>query len=278
MHEEIEECYKINLVKNKLNIFDRFVLRSLNQKVIQKCVYHCCSIKGINKFKYEGRYPFKPILGCTEFLSALFSFLNLITNSYGYFKYLRNVTNNHPLAIYYKLTYLVNVLTWVSSTLFHINDTFVTRNLDYFFALLNLLFVFYSSFLRVLYSIKGKTALIYKNHIFMLILSLYFMHIYYMTFVNFDYNFHKLICGLLIVCTLSIYSFLIFKYSKTYHMKYLIIFSLVIGASCLIEVSDFPPFFYLFDSHALFHLVTGIFAPFYYLFLKEDLIYLEKLN
>ncbi|KCZ73730.1 hypothetical protein H311_05312, partial [Anncaliia algerae PRA109] len=74
----------------------------------------------------------------------------------------------------------------------------------------------YSSFLRVLFCIKGKTALIYKNHIFMLILSLYFMHIYYMTFVNFDYNFHKLICGLLIVCTLSIYSFLIFKYSKTY--------------------------------------------------------------
>ncbi|RVD92608.1 Per1-like membrane protein [Tubulinosema ratisbonensis] len=279
MHEQIAECFKRNLEIIKINLFDRLLFRPLDQKVIQHCVYQCCKKNTILKYKHEGRYPFMPLFGCTEFASAIFSLLNLFTNTYGYFKYLHRIKGTSTLCMYYKLTYLVNVFTWLSSTLFHINDTNLTRNLDYFFALLNLMVSFYTAFLRILVIFyKKDEKILFKKTVFGILFSYYFMHIYYLTYIHFNYDLHKMICAFLIVTILCMYGFIAYSYKMYPHVKYLLISGMAIFFSCLVEIGDTPPLFYLFDSHACFHLITGIFAPSFYVFLREDLIFLKKLK
>lgn len=268
--KKLQNCIATNQITR--NTLDYILLRSHKQKLENYCHYSCSKLLNMNKYKHNGRYPFKEILGCTEFCSALFSLLNLVVHYILYQKYLKKCLIYTKLEKLLKMQYYIFCFCWVSSTLFHINDILLTRYLDYFSALLFLIFAFHLSLTRLSYFYKNDATTLLRK-VMNVLCCTYFSVVLYMIFVNFNYKMHKHLCGFFLVCTTVVWLYTYILIRKHDHAKYLIYYIVCLYIGIGIEMFDLPPFFYLIDSHAIWHLITAFIAKFYYMYMKEDMLY-----
>lgn len=273
MESYISKNVKENLGKVRLTFIDKLVRRTKQRKLAEFFHYKYCLSNGINNIKLNGRYPFLPLYGTTEFFSAFFSFGNFLSSILSYMHFISPIETRCLVLTLNKIGMYINLLTWASSTAFHINDTTVTRNLDYFSSFLNILFFFYIVHTRLFLLFFGaKKAGLLSRILGLFVSMLYIVHVYYMFFIDFNFSLNKSLCGALFVAGVLGCLYLAYMYSKHKHSLYLTIFALGFMFSGWIETLDIPPMLYLVDSHALFHLLTIFFIPFYYAFLREDLV------
>ncbi|KAF7683967.1 Protein PER1 like protein [Astathelohania contejeani] len=241
----------------KLTWFDKLVRRSLDQKIKEHKHLRYCRSHNINNIKLEGRYPFIPIIGCTEFFASLFSIFNLVSHVYSYQCILNQQTKQSFLLNKYNQ---IAILVWISSTLFHINDITLTRYMDYFSAFLGILLTFYITIKETLFLYKCNAP----QYLFITLVGIYVSHLYYMVFKNFDYAYNERICVIFIIGIYFMWGLIIYKLWPMLCAKYLFVYALLVLFSLWIEYIDFPPILYLIDSHALYHLCTAIATPLYY--------------
>eukprot|EP00866_Antonospora_locustae_P001519 jgi/Antlo1/1519/404 len=273
MEKYIQENVKKNFVEANLSLLDTIVLRKKTQKLEELFHYRYCLSRNINNIKFKGRYPFRPLLGATEFFSALFSIGNLVSNMYSYIHFIAPLKSQCIISKLVKTHMSINIFTWIFSAWFHINDTVFTRNLDYFCGFLNICFFLYSAIVRLTLEFCGDTHLsLHKNMLFLIFTGMYLAHVCYMSLVRFDFVFHKFLCSTLFAMALVSWFYISCIYFPRQHSLYLMVFTGGILASAMVEIADVPPFFYLIDSHAIFHLMTMVFTPFYYLFVRDDLL------
>lgn len=269
IHDNVEK----NIAKARLSLLDNIVLRRKKQKLEELFHYRYCLSRNINNTKFNGRYPFRPLLGATEFFSALFSLGNLVSNMYSYIHFISPLKLQCITSKLVKAHLCISILTWVFSAWFHINDTAITRNLDYFCGFLNICFFLYCAAVRLTLEFCRDAHLsLYMRTLFLMFTALYLAHVCYMTLVRFDFVLHKFLCGTLFAMAIALWLHISYMHFPKPHALYLMVFAGGTLASALVEIADVPPVFYLIDSHALFHLMTMVFTPFYYLFVRDDLV------
>jgi hypothetical protein len=275
LEERMITCLLNNYYEVKSNIFDMIFGRKRIDKLVTHCHYRCSLELGIKNLKINGRYPFRPILNCTEFLSSLFSFFNFLSHALCYRLYIWDVISDLVLGKMYSTQFLINQLCWISSTLFHINDSIITRHMDYFMAFIVLAYTAYLNALRIFllhHPRNGRFAL-FCTCLRIIGIPLCVLYSGYMTFINFNYFLSKLICGGLFTFIISSWMYLYCCLSRHGYSKHILFYSLLLLIGGTIEIIDVPPIGYMLDSHAIWHLITALITPLYYRFLREDLSY-----
>ncbi|ORE00646.1 PGAP3 [Hepatospora eriocheir] len=256
----IEECTK-NCMKNvniKLNFMDMIVNRKLDEKAAAYCHLFCLKNLGLSNIKRNGRWAFFPIVGFSEFVSSLFAFLGLVINIYIYHFRLSRLIKFSPLSFSIKLHYHALNAAFFTSFMYHFNYNSFTRNADYSTALFSILVYTINSIKRIflLYKINN----VFSRNIMYGGIVMFVIYYNYMTFINFNAILNKLVIFFMVLVSNVCYIIIYFKKKNISNndnkimIRNLLTFSFLKYVSILFEVTDFPPVFYIIDSHALWHL------------------------
>lgn len=264
------KCFEESRHLVKTGLIDRMFNRSTDEKVGSMCHLLCLQLTNSGNIKRNGRWGFQPVLGMTEFFSALFSFLNLVVNIVCFHRMLKRHLRVTRLGRLYHIQYYVCNLAFISSTLFHIHENTFTRNCDYFFAFLTILFGFYMALVRVILMTAPSLEHLIRRPLQFVFVSFYTYHVYRMSSIEFDYVYNKISCAIIIVLTLLFHLITFLRYRRMPHTKNILFFTFFFFLAGAIEVQDTPPYAYLIDSHALWHLISCISTPFYLLFWSGD--------
>jgi hypothetical protein len=251
-------------------------------------------------YKYYGKWPFVRVLGAQEIASVVFSIANLLAHAHNlqlYMRYVRGVRQQpssggvggsrrsgpglhtsgsssslqqlkyYPFYGLWVAYSVVNINAWVWSSVFHCRDTRLTERLDYFSADLVVAVGCAVVIARVL-------QLTSKRHVLVLLLVLgaaLLQHVHYMAFVKFDYGYNMTLCIALGIATAA--AWLVWATSTRHPGRWTLYkFMGLIHLAMLLEVLDFPPFFHLFDAHALWHAATVPLTYLWYQFMAADVL------
>ena len=104
-------------------------------------------------------------------------------------------------------------------------------------------------------------------------------HIYNMAFVHFDYG-HNMVVNVAVgavnsVCWLT---WAACYWRAMPHVKFAVASVILVNLTILLEVLDFAPFLWTFDSHSLWHLSTAPIHILWYRFAIADCKYLERMQ
>lgn len=272
MYECMRRCVVSQTKGARKTFLENITRRNMAERIGKKCHYVCCVQNKINNVKFNNKYPFRVFLGGDEFLSALFSLGNLLCTIGSYHFIIKKVPGNSQLVRLNRLAIKINITSWVFSTVYHYHVCRLTRDVDYFFALLNILMNFYIFLLRLLYIHKQHVQVesLHKK-ISVVVAVFYVMHVYTMYFVDFSFKRHKQISSVFFAISAMMWFYLVLTFRSLPHSKYLLIFAVGVCLSGTIEICDIPPMHYLLDSHAIYHFLTIFLQPFYYLFIRHDL-------
>ncbi|XP_069763305.1 post-GPI attachment to proteins factor 3 isoform X2 [Narcine bancroftii] len=165
----------------------------------------------------------------------------------------------------------VTLNAWIWSTVFHIRDTALTEKLDYFCASAVVLYSIYLCCVRTVGLLHPRMANLFGT----LLIVLFTCHIWYLTYVQFDYGYNmaaNVLIGLMNVlwwlgwCLRN-------RTRLPYVWKCAVVMVMLHGLT-LLELLDFPPLLWVFDAHAIWHFST-IPVPFlFYSFLVDDSLHL----
>ncbi|CAI2355426.1 unnamed protein product [Caenorhabditis sp. 36 PRJEB53466] len=214
--------------------------------------------------QFHGKWPFLAIplpygLVIQEPASLLFSLLNLFSVflMLRRLKKIRDLPNRKMWILYAH----VGLVAWISSSLFHMADCDITEKLDYFGAFAFVLSALYVSFVFTLpqleFTAKGRLVLKAAPFIFIII---FLNHVKNMN-NHFDYGYNMTLCISFSLITTCLYLYYLFQ-RKRLHGELLqsdiLLIRLIVWAnlSTGLELLDFAPVFWVFDSHSLFHLAT----------------------
>ena len=249
-----------------------------------------------NRWKFYGRWPFSRVGIFSEFGSCLFSLFSAFFQWYLIIKYDKTIQQNTPKlkkksndnhhynhnhnshhsspSYPYEGLWKVSVWSWVitffCAFLFHTVDIPITKYLDYYSAMMSILFHLFLSLVRV-FAIqkKGRRILLTSFAIF------FILHVYRMTFVHFAYGYNMKISIFFLVCASIVWAKFILQNMKT--KKYCVwmlmgqvVFYIFAAA---FEVFDFPPYFGYFDSHACWHLCMSVVSYLWARFYRNDALH-----
>ncbi|CAO3622467.1 unnamed protein product [Cunninghamella blakesleeana] len=253
-------------------------LRLLFWSCKDNCKYNCMQAitnkaieDGTEIFQYHGKWPFYRFMGIQEPASVIFSIGNGIVH-YKYYHILKKqIPNNYYLKSNMMVYSIFGMNAWVWSTVFHARDTSLTEKLDYFSAGLLILYSLYFAILRLFYI---KQAPLLFTLIFMVC---YFMHVFYLSVIRFDYGYNMLasvVVGLLQLSLWvgwSIRQYISSSCSTRRPFAYLAFLSVVgVAIAMSLELLDFPPLWRVFDAHSLWHLSTIPLMYLWYQFVLLD--------
>ncbi|ORD94417.1 PER1 [Enterospora canceri] len=275
----------------KLNFVDRILNRTKLDKAVLLCNYNCIKQLKYNNCKYNGRWIFMSLLGFTELLSSGCALLKFIINL-SYYKKLVRISRGSPLRVDYLIHYGAMSLAFISSFLFHLHETVLTRNMDYFTAVFTIAMsalVTTQRNILILISINKKNRqsgtelpkcyYVLKQTVRIIFVTGYVYHVYRMLYIDFNYKYNMVVCGILL-CLIQLNYLITTVYYKNKHIKDKIVtLTNLIIISGVFELSDFPPLFYLMDSHFLWHagLLLSI-KPFYKFTFLEAKLYRKMFN
>ncbi|CAO4380040.1 unnamed protein product [Caenorhabditis nigoni] len=215
--------------------------------------------------QFHGKWPFAAIplpfgFVIQEPASVVFSLLNLYT----VYRMLQRFLKMSELPM--KTTWIsyacVGLFAWISSSVFHLSDCDLTESMDYFGAYtfvaggLYVSLVFTSPALLAYFG--GRTGILTVLKI--LCGVFYLKHIRDMT-VHFDYGYNMLTCIVYTIITCALYiHYIWFRYRRLGKLEEsdILLIRIIIWAnlSAALEILDFIPVFWIFDSHSLFHMAT----------------------
>nr|CAH0107193.1 unnamed protein product [Daphnia galeata] len=277
----VQDCLAKNCSDSAQDFQLSFPLRLMQWTCSDECKY-LCMWPTVNWFveaeigvqQFYGKWPFVRLLGIQEPAAALFSILNLVGHVVMIRKFRKQVNPNAPFYLFTHVFCLICCHAWFWSILFHIRDVRFTEIMDYLGAFSMVSFSVYHFFARL-------TALRSHSSLYSLCsgiaIGFYFVYHSYTTFfVKMDYGYNMLIniaFGAVNIIGWSIWCLKYYK--KRPYVKQCAAFIGLVAFTTLLEVLDFPPLFWVFDAHALWHLSTSPLAIFWYKFLIDDCNYLE---
>lgn len=139
--------------------------------------------------------------------------------------------------------------------------------MDYFSAFLFVTTGFTFSLVKLLDEFSLLKRKFFKSSVLVLILSFCANHAKYLLFdkINYQYNMTvNITLGISSTLFWMIWCFNRFrKYKSRYLFKCVFCF-LLMNLFLALEIFDFPPIFYIFDAHSLWHLGTIFIHPIYY--------------
>ena len=267
MEECRARCREAASLFLKHTFMDMILGRSLEEKIENHCHVECVMLLGCKNFKRNGRWGFKMMFGISELFSSLFACLSLVSSIYCVNKHVFPQVKRAPHRTLLYAQYYICNFAFLSSMVFHMRETTLTRYADYFSAYLNIMIGFICALSRIVYRSYPKHITKYVRLSFALGAASFAFHAYKMAFVKWDYVYNKILCGFMfaMACLTDICLYFMER-NKSYsqNILYYVAGLFLAGA---IEVCDIPPFFYLFDSHATRHLLMTISSLFYYKFL-----------
>ncbi|CAH1789508.1 unnamed protein product, partial [Owenia fusiformis] len=257
-----------------------FYMRWLKWNCVDDCKYQCMwptveffKDRGWPIPQFHGKWPFTRCYGIQEPASVVFSILNAITLIYNLWWYRKKVEDKAPLYNIVHVGNVVSVNAWVWSSVFHTRDTRITEMLDYFCAIS---LVIYSVFMLACRVFGTERPL--KASICGLILFYFFVwHVHYLAYVKFDYGYN--IKATVSVGVLNSIGWLIWCAVVRKRQPYVwkcALSIVLLNLLILLEVGDFPPIWWVFDAHSLWHAGTVPLPFIWYSFLIDDCNYLLK--
>lgn len=255
----------------KVNFMDRLVGRTIEEKLNNYCHIDCLKTLKIRNIKRNGRWGFVPVLGMSEVFSSTIALVSLFISIYHFWKCVRHKLSQSPMRHLYSLQHVVCNAAFVSSCLFHARETSFTRYADYFTAFASILLGLLVPMNRLVLLYSPRSFQKFSRLTLRIGVSYFVFHVLKMTLHEFDYKYNKISCALMFF-TSCICNFVMFlNYRKEPHAK-----SIVYSVACLlvaggVEILDISPLFYLFDSHALWHLLMAVATPYYIGFISKDI-------
>lgn len=278
-------------------------LRLLHWDCTSDCRYQCMwAVEQARKeelgeryevWKYFGKWPFIRIFGMQEPMSVFLSFGNLMANTHclgrlwttlGMKERHAKSANAHLMKVLWPIHFIMACNAWIWSTLFHSRDTRTTERLDYFSAGAVMVFDVYVSLTRVLPMMNrpsGRSVIVFRTILGVILALFYIRHIYTMHYVKFDYGYHVGLCVLAGIAQSAAWvCWIVFsKEGKSHRGRFhLAVFILCVNLAVLLEVLDFPPLLNSLDAHALWHLTTIPLVYLFYEFVERDLLTNEKMK
>lgn len=225
---------------------------------LQDCSYSCMW-KTVEVYgeqgrvpQFHGKWPFLRLWGLQEPLSVLASLANLATNSYMVLWFVKRVPSTAPMYWVWVGYGLTAVNAWVWSSVFHTKDSPLTEMADYFSALATVLSSLLAFCLRQAHGSPSSQLAISS-----LFLAFFSHHMYQMATLKFDYGYNMKVNvasgGL--NCVAWLLWFLLHR-SEGRHILSGALAVLLVASSVALELLDFPPLYWVIDSHALWHIAT----------------------
>lgn len=219
--------------------------------------------------QFHGKWPFWRFYGIQEPASVVFSILNGVFHVWMWRKFRKVVPPSAPHYIIWKGQAVLSINAWFWSAVFHARDTPLTEKLDYYCAFSVVLYSLYSLCMRVL----GTQNTWLSVSVTMPFAAFFVYHIQYLNFVHFDYGYNmkaNVITGLL--NSLGWLGWCWLQRRRGYVWRGVLVV-VVLDALLLLELGDFPPWRFLVDAHALWHLGTAPLPLLWYRFLIDDSLY-----
>uniref|UniRef100_A0A8D0GPX9 Post-GPI attachment to proteins factor 3 n=1 Tax=Sphenodon punctatus TaxID=8508 RepID=A0A8D0GPX9_SPHPU len=225
------------------------------------CKYECMWLtvglyvrEGYKVPQFHGKWPFSRFLFFQEPASAFASFLNGLTSFVMLKRYKAAVPTSSPM--------------------YHTCIAFAWK-MDYFCASAVILHSVYLCCVRTLGLKRPAFATAFGGF---LILSLA-CHVSYLTLIRFDYGYNM--AANVAIGLLNLFWWLGWCMRNQQRLPYVwkcVLVVLLLQALALLELLDFPPLFWVFDAHAIWHISTIPVNVLFYSFLVDDSLYLLKAN
>jgi hypothetical protein len=247
----------------------------------QQCKYDCMWLQE-REFRshtpplhvqYYGKWPFIKLGPVQEPLSTLFSILN------GYFHVLalRSTVSSGNPHHFPKVWRYFNVLNsvlainaWVWSSVFHVQDNWLTERLDYHSAVAHMVMQLWFALARLGFTQRFGIAFISLSGA---ALWLWFAsHVYYLNVVHFDYGYNMR--ATIAVVVLQVLAWVAWSVKNAKQQwetsRMTVLFQLGVVACALFEVFDFPPVLDALDAHAMWHFSTIFLVRYWYAIRARD--------
>lgn len=235
------------------------------------CMWHALKFlhsRGKPVPQFHGKWPFLRFYGIQEPASVVFSILNGLGHLWMWRRFRRLVPRSAPHYLIWKGQAVLSINAWFWSTVFHARDTPVTEKLDYFCAFSLVLYSLYSLCMRVVGTGSSSLSL----SVTIPFVAFFAYHIHYLAFVHFDYGYNMMAN----VTTGLLNSVGWLAWCWWQRRGYVWRCALVVAALnllLLLELGDFPPWHFVLDAHALWHLGTAPLTLLWYRFLIDDSLY-----
>lgn len=255
----------------KRSLVDVVLRRPLNEKLINHCHVHCINTLGAKNFKKNGRWGFVMLFGFTEFFSSFFAFATFLMSIYCSHRKILPKAKSSPLRFHIRMQYYVCNMAFISSFLFHMRETQFTRYADYLSAYLSILVGMVVAIARLVNYLFPQALGSYTRCSLAIGVFLFAMHTHRMVFVDWNYFYNKIICGVMfsIGCLADIALYIFQRHMP--HARYIIFYTMGLFLAMFIEFLDIAPVMLLFDSHALWHLLMLITGIFYYEYISGSI-------
>lgn len=224
--------------------------------------------------QFHGKWPFLRVLGLQEPASVLASALNLAASLHMLRRFVAAVPSKADMYwvwIFYSLTAMN---AWVWSVVFHTMDTPTTEALDYSSALLTVLSSLLAFALRLAVGRPATRAALATAAA-----AFFTHHVHHMLFIKFDYGYNMKVnvaCG-----GLNCLAWLAWFYAHRRDGRHIlpgVLGVLLVTSAVLLEVLDFPPIYWVLDSHALWHFATVPLPLLWLRFATGDALLAEELR
>ncbi|XP_060528949.1 post-GPI attachment to proteins factor 3 [Cylas formicarius] len=248
-----------------------------------ECKYGCMW-KTVDQFtarnwripQFYGKWPFVRIFGIQEPASVVFSLLNLYVHIKMIQKFRKVVRPDSPLFWLWHVFCLICCHAWLWSSAFHARDTPFTELMDYACAFSIILVNCYVMLIRTL---RGILPRFVATGLSVFFLAFFANHSVYLGTGDFDYGYNMELNVLIGTFTaISWFSWSVYNKDRQPYVWKCAIYVSLTGLVLLLEVLDRPPFFYLFDTHSLWHLATAPLVVLIYSFAIDDCHYLRKIE
>uniref|UniRef100_H3B6X7 Post-GPI attachment to proteins factor 3 n=1 Tax=Latimeria chalumnae TaxID=7897 RepID=H3B6X7_LATCH len=277
----VSHCEKTNCTGSKLKSFLKqqpYYMIVTGEKDKPTCMFQTISLYlqlVIIEVSFFFFWPFVRFLFIQEPASAFASVLNGLANYVMLARYRAVVPSESPMYRTCIAFALVSLNGWFWSTVFHIRDTYLTEKMDYFCASAVIFYSIYLCCVRTL-GLKHPTC----ASLFGIFLIIVFAsHISYLTFVRFDYGYNMAAnVAIGIVNLLWWLGWCLKNWQQLPYVWKCVVVVLLLHGVALLELLDFPPFFWVFDAHAVWHMCTIPLPFLFYSFLADDSLYLLKVK
>ena len=237
------------------------------------CEYHCMFLiteertkLGYGIYQYYGKWPFYRLFGVIqEPASFFFAIMNFVSQLMGWYHYTSLINPRFKFYSLAKAQFLINSFAWLCATIFHARDTYWTEKFDYFSAALVLAISMFTCFSHIAGTFHSFKVILLG----LLLVIVFSFHIFYMAFIHFDYGLNMkflLLSGIINVFLWLAWSWYCRKRRPVGKCVLTMILTLTLAS---LEVFDFPPIFWIFDSHSLWHLSTIPIPYIWFTFLAE---------
>ncbi|XP_026535504.1 post-GPI attachment to proteins factor 3 isoform X2 [Notechis scutatus] len=236
------------------------------------CKYECMWLT-VGLYLQEGSKV--PQFHGKEPASAFASFLNGLANLVMLNKYKATVPHSSPMYHTCIAFSRVSLNAWFWSMIFHTRETNLTEKMDYFCASAVILYSVYLCCVRTLGLKRPAFATAFGGFLLLFLAC----HVSYLTLVRFDYGYNM--AANVAIGLLNLFWWLGWCRQNQQRLPYVwkcVVVVLLLQILALLELLDFPPLFWVFDAHAIWHISTIPVNILFYSFLVDDSLYLLKAN